>query len=179
MDNTKYQYEGLKWLHEMELLNHPQAINNIRFNILMVSKQIKEVELLIYRENHAMLVELKLSWLGRKFYKRRIFEDVQDALTQLLPSFRFRVTDDPRIMIMAVERVKKALTGGSSENVNDSNGNGVALDSDGQLKTGLPSDSTTPAVTRSPEDSQASPQEQPASGAEIRPDAGDSDRKQS
>jgi hypothetical protein len=115
MDKSKFQYEGLKWLFELELLNHPQAINTLKFNILMVSKRIEEVELLIYRENKSMLVLLKLSWLGRKFFKKRIFTDVQEVLSQLLPTFRFRITDDPEIMEKAVEMVKKALTGGKSD----------------------------------------------------------------
>lgn len=116
MDRLKYQLEGIKWLAELELLNNPQLINNIKLNILVVSKQIKEVELLIYRENRTMLVLLELSWFGRKFFKRRIFEEVEDSLSQILPSFRFRVTDDPKIMELAVARVKQALTGGKNEN---------------------------------------------------------------
>ena len=119
MDNTKYQYEGMKWLVEMELLNHPQVINTIRFNILMVSKHIKEVELLMYRENKTMLVLLDMSWIGRKFLKTGILAEVEDVLTQLLPSFRFRVTQDPKIMELAVAKVKKALTGGQNESSNN------------------------------------------------------------
>lgn len=118
MDKSKYQYEGLKWLFELELLNHPQVINQLKISILMCSKRIKEVELLIYRENRSMLVLLELSWIGRKFSKKWIFTEVQDALTQLLPSFRFRITDDSKIMEMAVEKVKKALTGGNSNESN-------------------------------------------------------------
>jgi hypothetical protein len=110
MDRLKYQLEGIKWLAELELLNNPQLINNIKLNILVVSKQIKEVELLIYRENRTMLVLLELSWFGHRFFKRRIFEEVEDSLSQILPSFRFRVTDDPKIMELAVARVKQALT---------------------------------------------------------------------
>jgi hypothetical protein len=116
MDNSKFQYEGMKWLMELELLNHPQAINTIKFNIMMTSNQIKEVELLIYRENKTMLVLLELTWFGQKFFKKRIFSEVQDILTQLLPSFQFRVTENPEIMKLAVERLKKALIGGINEN---------------------------------------------------------------
>ncbi len=107
---------------EMELLNHPQAINTIKFNILMASNRIKEVEILTMRENKTMLVLLDLTWIGRKFFKTRIFSEVEEILTQLLPSFRFRVIDDPEIMKLAVERVKQALTGGKNENaLNPSN----------------------------------------------------------
>jgi hypothetical protein len=119
MERTRFQQEGLKWLIEAELLQDPQAINNIKFNILMVSPSIKEAELLIYRENKTMLVLLELTWFGRKFRKQRIFPEVQDILTQLLPSFRFRITENPKIMEMAVERVKQALTGGKNENTSN------------------------------------------------------------
>lgn len=132
MDKSKFQYEGIKWIMEMELLNHPQAINTIKFNVLMVSKRIQEVELLIYRENKSMLVLLELSWFGRKFRKKQIFTEVHEALSQLLPSFRFRVIDDPRIMQMAVERVQKALTGGNNEN-SINNGSDAGVDPNKQV----------------------------------------------
>jgi hypothetical protein len=118
MDKRKFQYEGLKWLFEMDLLDHPQAINTIKLNILSTSKRIKEVELLIYREKKAMLVYVELSWFGRKFQQRQIISDVYEVISQLLPSFRVRVTEDPTIMRMAVEKVKKAITGGNHENLN-------------------------------------------------------------
>lgn len=115
MDKTKFQYEGIKWLAELELVNHPQLINTIKFNVLTVSKQIKEVELLIYREQKSILILLELSWFGRKFFKKQIFTEVQELLSQLLPNFRFRVTDDPKIMNMAVALVQKAVSGGNNE----------------------------------------------------------------
>jgi hypothetical protein len=123
MDRTKYQAEGMKWFLELELLSHPQVVNNLKLNILAVSPKIREVELLIYREQKSMLVLLDLTWIGRKFFKKRISEEVQDILSQMLPSFRFRITDDPKIMEMAINLVKKALTGGNyDQNSNPSNG---------------------------------------------------------
>lgn len=119
MDRTKYQYEGMKWIVELELLNNPQVINTIKLNVLMVSKRIKEVELLIYRENKSMLVLLDLTWIGRKFFHKEICMEVQEVLTQLLPTFRFRITQDPKIMEMAVNLVKQALTGGQNENTSN------------------------------------------------------------
>lgn len=126
MDKTKFQYEGIKWLAELELINHPQLINTVKFNILTVSKRIKEVELLIYREQKSMLVLLELSWLGSKFFKKQIFTEVQELLTQLLPNFRFRVTDDPKIMNMAIALVQKAVSGGNDEKNTDSSTNVVS-----------------------------------------------------
>lgn len=158
MERTQYQQEGLKWLIEAELLQHPQAINNIKFNILMVSPSIKEVELLIYRENKSMLVLLELTWFGRKFLKKRIMPEVQDILTQLLPSFRFRITENPKIMEMAVERVKQALSGGTNENTSnngDRNVQRATLSGDG-----AGSSTTGEAVSRVDESAETDQQKQ-------------------
>lgn len=115
MDRQKYQHEGLKWLFELDLLSQPQAINTIKFNILALSNRISEVELLIYREKKSMLVKVDLTWFGRKFYKKQIFSDINEMLTQLLPTYRFRVTDDQAILDLAIAQVTKALTGGTNE----------------------------------------------------------------
>lgn len=118
-ERQKYQMNGLKWLYELEVVNHPQVINNLKLNILITSKHIKEVELLMYREKKSVLVLLHLGWFGRKFSKKRIFEEVYESLQQLLPSFKFRVTDDPNIMKLAVDRVTYALSGGTHEKGNN------------------------------------------------------------
>lgn len=111
--NTKYQVAGLKWMFEMELLDpeNPAPLNILKLNVLMVSPRIREVEFLIFREGRQMLVLLDLSWVGRKFFKKRIFIEVQEVLKQLLPNFKFRVTADSKIMEMAVDKVKNLLGG--------------------------------------------------------------------
>lgn len=160
-DKQKFQFEGLKWLHEMEYINHPQVVNNIKLNILMASNRINEVELLIYREKKSILVLLELTWMGRKFFKKQIFEDVHDALQQLLPSFRFRVTDDPKIMEMAVEKVKRALTGGKNETASDSTN--VSMEQSDQQET-VPGVQTEPGTSETDsgrdEDPESSKKEQ-------------------
>lgn len=120
MDGRKLQHAGLKWLQELELVNDPQMINQLKMNVLLCSKRIKEVEFLVYRENKSILVLLELSWLGRKFFKRSIFAEVEDVVSQMLPTFKFRVIDDPGIMKMAIARVARALTGGRNEDPNPS-----------------------------------------------------------
>jgi hypothetical protein len=119
-ERQKYQHESLKWLFELDLLSQPQAINTIKLNILSVSERIKEVELLIYSEKKSMLVKLDLTWFGRKFRKKQIFSDVTEMLTQLLPSYKFRITDDQAIVDLAVAQVKRALTGGTNESTTNS-----------------------------------------------------------
>lgn len=157
MDNKlKYQYEGIKWLAEMELLNHPQLINTIKFNILTASPRIKEVELLVHREHKAMLVLLELTWFGRRFSKKNIFEDVQDVLVQLLPSFQFRITDDPRIMELAIEHVKRALTGGKHENISNSGDAALQPTAPPEVQSSVPEQ----APTRSQESVEPNSKEQ-------------------
>jgi len=115
-ESLKFQVAGLKWMFEMELLDdkNPAPINILKMNVLSVSPRIREVEFLIFREGRQMLVLLDLSWITRRFFKRKVGQisrDVQEILQQLLPNFKFRVTSDPRIMEMAVANVKKLLGG--------------------------------------------------------------------
>ncbi len=116
-ERQKFQVSGLKWLQEMEFINHPQMINTIKLNVLMQSERIKDVEFLIYRENRSILVCLHLTWIGRTFFKKSIVRDVGDIVSQLIPSFKYRVIDDRRILELAITKVKNAITGGTqSEN---------------------------------------------------------------
>lgn len=172
MDRSKFQYEGLKWLFELDLLNHPQAVNTIKLNVLMVSKRIKEVELLIYRENKSMLVLLDLTWMGKRFFRKQIFTEVHEVLQQLMPSFQFRVIDDPKIMQMAIERVKKALTGGKNENsnINDVDSNVRTGDSKNKSER-TSTDGISDAIATGTEESS-----QPAEG--IRPNSDTDDSKE-
>lgn len=175
MDKQKYQYEGMKWLFELELLNHPQVINTLKFNILVVSKRIKEVELLIYREHKSMLILVDLTWIGQKFFKKQIFTEIHESLSQLLPSFRFRVTDDPKIMEMAVEKVKKALTGGKHENATDTK---PSVPSPAVEQKDDPDIIAAAALAAANDTSlETSSQEPPKSGEVIRPTTSSSDSK--
>lgn len=110
-DRQKFQFEGIKWLFEMEMLGHPQLINNLKMNVLVISRHIKEVELLMDRENKKILVYVKLGWIGRKFYRNDILQETEGVIIQLLPSFRCRATDDINIISLAVKKAKKALGG--------------------------------------------------------------------
>jgi hypothetical protein len=120
MDNFKFQYEGLKWLFEHQLLDNPQLINQLKMNILMVSPSVKDTELLIARDQKQMLVYVDLTWFGRTFRKTMIRQETEDILSQMLPSFKIRVVNDRKIFSMALEKVKSALTGGSNAIPNNS-----------------------------------------------------------
>lgn len=179
MDRTKYQYEGLKWLFELEVLNHPQVINNIKLNILAVSPRIKEVELLIYRENKSLLVLLELSWLGNKLFKKQIFAEVQDVLVELLPTFKFRITDDPKIMNLAIEKVKRALSGGTYEkdNVTGNLDASKLSSSESFSRSNLSEDSSREPLQRDPASNAASSEEPTKASEDTRQKAGADDSK--
>lgn len=121
-DKFKYQYNGLKWLYEMELLDDPQLLNNLKLNIFSVSDHIKEVEFLMSQEQRKILIWIDVSWWGRTFKLDRIKSDVVDILSQLLPNYKFRIVTDRSILELAIGKVKKSLEGGTyavSGNFND------------------------------------------------------------
>lgn len=123
-ERGKFQLGALKYLYEMELVDDPQLINNLKMNIMMASKHIREVEFIASYHRKQMLVWIELNWWGRKFLKSRIKADVYEVLTQLLPNFSFRVTEDYSILELAQEKIAKTLSGESYEKTSDSNSNG-------------------------------------------------------
>jgi hypothetical protein len=146
-DKFNFQHQGLKWIYEMELINSPQLINNLKLNILSVSESISETELLMSADHKAILVLLDLTWFGRVFKKREIFLEVEERIKQLLPSYRLRVIDDKELFKLAVKKVQSALTGGKkNEKSNTSNVNAKSSDtksdiSGGELQSNVSSDS--------------------------------------
>lgn len=114
-EKGKFQLGALKYLYEMELVDDPQLINNLKMNILMTSKRIKEVEFLISYHTRQILVYIDVSWVGKKFFLNRIKTDIYDILTQLLPNFKFRVTSNYDILELARQRVNEVMAGGSDE----------------------------------------------------------------
>lgn len=115
-EKGKFQFAGLKFLFDMELVDDPQLINHLKLNILSVSPSIKDVELLTSYAHKSILIWIDLSWLGRKFSEKRIVAVVTDRVQQLLPNFRFRVVTDKKILDLAIERLKAAI-GGKNEKV--------------------------------------------------------------
>ena len=106
-DKEKFQYSALNWLREMNLVNSPQFINQIKFTIYTTSRWIKNSELLILQNHKSMLVLIELGWFSSKFFKNRILEETHAKLLELLPNYSFRVVADKAIFNMALERAKK------------------------------------------------------------------------
>ena len=118
-DKLKFQLESLNWLREMNLINHPQFINQIKLNIYTISKTIKNVELLVIQDQQSMLVYIELDWFSRRFRKKSIISSVELRLKELMPSYRFRVIDDRSIFELALKKAKQIIKG----HVNDSSKN--------------------------------------------------------
>lgn len=108
-EKAKFQYSALRWLYELELVQDPQLINNLKMNIFSVSTLIKEVEFLSSYQHRQLLILLDLSWIGKKFFAKKIIPAVEDRVKTLLPKFAIRVITDKVLFESAIEKVKKAF----------------------------------------------------------------------
>jgi len=135
LDTIKTQAAGLKWLYEMELLNSPQLINNLKLNILTQDSTIKDVELLIDQNSKAILIYIKLSWWGKVFRKDRIFVSIEDLITQLLPTYRKRVIHERWIFDLAIKKAKQVIGGYNEKSNNANSGNTSSSDIEPQSKS--------------------------------------------
>ena len=99
--------EGLKWLLELEMLQDPNVHNAIILNIFKVSRHIKDVQLVIDSDRKRMLVYIEVSRIGRWFYLKNIFMEVESMLKDTLPSYVFRITNDSKVLQRAIELTSK------------------------------------------------------------------------
>lgn len=133
-ENQQYQMQGVQWLYEMELLNHPQLINNLKLNILMISPKIKEVELLLSRPHKQIMIYVKLGWFARKFSFSTLEGEILDVMSQLLPSYQFRVIHDKSILNLAIEKLEASIQGVQNESTSITKSDDVSTNSpSGQL----------------------------------------------
>tara|TARA_R110000868_G_C10973188_1_gene771545 strand:+ start:81039 stop:81620 length:582 start_codon:yes stop_codon:yes gene_type:complete len=127
LERMKTQASGLKWLYEMEVLNSPQLINNLKLNIFTQDNTIRDVELLFDQNNKGVLIYIKLSWWGRTFRQKEIKIRIEDIITQLLPSYRKRVITERWILDLALTKAKEVVgvkneKSSKKPNTTDSNG---------------------------------------------------------
>lgn len=117
-DKTKYQYAGLKFIYEMEILDDPQFINNLKLNIFSSSGfKINDCEFLMSQEEKKILIWIDLKWWYRtrfyqRFYLRQLKQDIYTQLGQMLPTYKFRIVTDRSILDLAIERIKNSPLGG-------------------------------------------------------------------
>lgn len=142
-DHQKFQLKALEFLQEMELVNSPQLINQLKMNVLVFTRNVREVEFLIYRENRQILVYLDLSLFGKLLAYLEIFllgriavrlfalvklgssrrdryGDAKEVVKGILPTFSSRVIDfvEKEVLIQALKLVDRAVKGGSNEKRN-------------------------------------------------------------
>jgi hypothetical protein len=137
IERVKTQSAGIKWLYEMELLQNPQLINNLKLNIFMIHKRIKHIEILVHQEHKAILVFLELTWWGKTFNQEEIKFGVEELLTNLLPNFRNRVVFNYDIFKMSMQKAEQLIRGtherSSSPNDDDANGDAKSSSSKNEL----------------------------------------------
>ena len=140
-DKEKYQYSGLKWLYEMELLDDPQLINNMKLNIMDASDfRVKEVEFVMAQSQQKALIWIKVGWITKVFKLRRTCGAIHERLSQLLPTYQFRIVTDRSILELAITKLKKSLVGGTyavSTSVDDSDSDSDT-DEGARPESGLP-----------------------------------------
>lgn len=135
-ESRQFVPSALKWLYEMEAVNSSALLNNLYANIYSSSKHVKDVELLIDKNQRKMLIFMKFSWIAnlRLGVKKRTAELVLDNLQELLPSFEFRITEKRDLFEKSLENAKKAALGGVNEEStegNDSSNGDASTESDG------------------------------------------------
>lgn len=132
--NQNYQSQGLQWLYEMEVLNDPQLINNLKMNIISCSEKIREVELLISKPHKSIMIwiDVDLGWFKKELKFYNIQADILSILEQLLPTYKFRVIHDRDILNLAITKLEESLKGVEDEvsntNDNDSTDNSSSKD---------------------------------------------------
>lgn len=146
-EKGKFQFAGIKFLYDMELVDDPQLVNNMKLNVFSISASVRDVEFLSSYQHRSMLIWLDLNWFGRKFLSERIVAGVTERVQALLPQFRFRVTTDRKIFDLALARVKTALKGVPNEKVpsvvdgDDVSKSDSSVGPDDSKKSGVPEDS--------------------------------------
>lgn len=115
LERVKTQSAGIRWLYEMELLQNPQLIDNLKLNIFMQHKRITDVEILVDQNRRGILIYLKLTWWGSKFNESDISFSVQELISNLLPNFRKRVIFNRDIFQMALDQAQKLVRGNNEK----------------------------------------------------------------
>lgn len=105
MDND-YSKITLNWLYELEYVDSPALLNNLYENIFLTNKNIQDIEIVINKENRTILVFLKLTWYSKLVWRAEIHDRVISVLNKLLPEYRYRVTEDLKLLNLALEKAR-------------------------------------------------------------------------
>ncbi len=120
MDND-FTTSALSWLYDMEILSSPTVLTNLRENILLSHKRIKNCEILIIEDRQDLMVFIEVTRLGLFFKKEKDIEySVQQILNKMLPNFRKRIVFDKEVFDKAITSVKKHYGGRDGKTINQS-----------------------------------------------------------
>lgn len=132
MEQYNVNKMALKWMYELEMLSDPTLQKNLKENILISDKNIKECELLIYQKQKSILVYLEIGFFSKLFKRHnKIAESVNLIVSELLPTFRKRIVFDRAILDLSLQKAKEALGDFNEKTINDNNNNS---DNDDSIK---------------------------------------------
>lgn len=104
-EDSGFVTSALNWMYENEMVDQTPVLNNLYGNIYSMSKQIKDVELLINKNTRKMMVYLKLGIFG-KLFKTKLKRDIAEGILEVLPKFKIRITLDKTLF----DKAYKILT---------------------------------------------------------------------
>lgn len=118
MSNEKlqFQYEGIKWLIDMEMVQDPKVITQLNVNVMGRLKQVRDIEYIIAPQPRRQL----LAWLDVSRYQnwRRgdsLCQDTERILKSILPRYEIRAVTDRKIFEMAMANLNEYLKGVPSQ----------------------------------------------------------------
>lgn len=119
-DRSKEQYEAIKWMFEMEVLDDPSVIHTIKANVLGSFDRVVDLEYVYIGESRKQLLmylEIKPFWFFNKRRTGLIEEDTLEIMQALLPNFTIRVVSDREIFEASLQNIRDyvlGLEGGTS-----------------------------------------------------------------
>lgn len=132
-DKSKFVNSAINWLYKMECLEDPVIQSHLYHNIYSQSKRIIDCEILIDKKTKAMLIYIKLSFLGKLFKrtKKIIIENILENLKYILPKYSVRVITNKTILDLALTKQTKELEKKDEKSdklPNDDNVNSISND---------------------------------------------------
>jgi hypothetical protein len=151
---------ALRWLYDLEQVTSPHLLNNLYLNIYAQSSHIKDVDLLIDKENRKMLIYMRFGFIANTFrrVKLKVLKNTLDNVQKLLPAFEFRIVEDRALFDKSLRIAKRAVAldlqlrkGVKNENPIAKHSNERGIDS--TVPTISEQSSTGPIETAKPETS--------------------------
>jgi hypothetical protein len=106
MDDNKLKSSALAWMYHLEVLNDPIVQTNLKENILLADRRIKDCEVLVIQDYKSILIYLKINSFWKFFSAKIIETKVQLVISRLLPNYRLRIVTDKSILDLSLKKVR-------------------------------------------------------------------------